>query len=262
MSCNGTLSYYNEEKKAFFTVYIHHIENNDSLEIDSLKLLNKYYLRVEDVMRLVDNGSLSHFGKNEIIHGDDNFETKITKSIKELNELTSSWGSCNYVYFFGNWFNSPNDVYNLYYNKGAPENCFEAHSEYDIVIYTSEFFISKENPYKNSLIQNTNVSKVVILSCEDEVVCVLCVARYDIIASSVANQINNIYEKVLEMFPTAKNALWYDFDKVSQDMFVEYLLSEVSFDENNSPRWGANIALKNISKKHKINKRILEKIIN
>ena len=250
MSCNGTLSYYCKEKLAFFTVYIHHIEKNYSPEIDSLELLNKYYSKNEKALSLVNSGSLSYFTKDEIVNGENDIDTQISNSINDLCKITNLWTSSNYVYFSGHWFPSPNDVKNIYFHPNSIKNISEDYGHYDFMIDTFNFFVSKKNPYQNKNIHNTNISKVVVFSKDEKPIFVLCMNIKDIVSTSVGNQIDCIYTKIIEKYPLARNADWYDFDPNSDVCFEDYMLYNVVFDENNSPTWNKNIQWKDIAEKY------------
>ena len=230
MSSNGTLTYYDEKNKIFKTVYIHHIENNYSDEIDSLALLNRHYKTSEDAENLVKNGFLSHFNKDEIIKGSEE-DCIVSDSILDLQKLTSDWTLSNYVYFFGYWYPSPFDVENIYFKNSDFYHHYEETSYYDLVIRTCEFFISKP-----SQTQNINVSKIVIVEKNDIPDLVLCMTRRDIVATSSTNQIADIYDNITQRQPVFKDAKWFDFNPEPIYPFLEYQLAKVNF-ENDSPSW-------------------------
>ena len=158
MSSNGTLTYYDKEKSVFKTVYIHHIENNYSNDINSLTILNKHYQTSEKARNLVNKGGLSYFDKKEIVSNDGVDEIYVTKSIEELIKITNSWSSSNYVYFLDYWHPSPIDVQNRFYKDESFNNNYEETSHYNVSFKTYELYISK-----NSKMYNMNISKVIVL---------------------------------------------------------------------------------------------------
>lgn len=243
MSSNGTLTFYNEEKTVFETVFIHHIESNYLDDIDSLVVLNTYYKEKDLAKKLVEKGCLSHFDKDNIVESNDEFKAVETESIDKLKELTSYWSSTNYVYYLGHWYPDPKDVDNIFYKKESYKNYFDEYGHYNLSIKKYDFFISDKFELSN---MNINISKLIILEYPSLDSVVLCVGLSNPIIKSIDSQIVKIYKKITTDYPDLKNAKWYQCNPNREGIKKNYQLFNVNFDEYDNPSWESDTQISEI----------------
>ena len=264
MSSVGLLSFFDTDTNTFKTVNVHHIEESLSKEHDSFCTLMDFYNTASKAKAFFSKGFfLSFFDKSHIEFSEDGHEVVEHSTIDELIEYGKSYNYCSihYVFYSEGWFSSPLDVKNIYFEKNSLLNIFKEEEYLTTKIQSCEFFICKSICFQDNC-KNDYFSKVTIFYPENSEPVVLCIKRYDIRSRSVCNQAEYIYESLINIDPSLRNAAMYELDPCNKyDHGPDYYLQRFYCTEDGSFVWSNLLKIDIFPSEHNVDIGYIESLL-